>query len=233
MAASSLIAILVNICTIVGGSALGLLLRKGVRKEITDFIMIAMGIYVVYLGITSMSMDTNAVVMVLSVSVGAALGAAIDLDGKLDRLAKKVEKKLIKGEGESTFSEGLVSFFIVTCVGGFVIVACCNCGMGDPSMVYTMAVMDVFTAMAMASALGIGVMVSAVPVILYRGSLILLAGVLAPLMSDVMLDAFTCIGGLICLPIGLNMMGVTHFKTANFIPMLLVVPLFVWLWGFF
>jgi len=233
---TSLIALLINTACIIGGSGLGLLLHKGIRKEITDMVLIGIGLYVVYLGITSLSSDTNAVVLVLSIALGVGLGAALDLDGKLERLAKKAEDRLVKNKKdgeESHFAEGLVGFFLVSCVGAFVVIACFNCGMGDPSMVYTMCVMDVFTTLAMASALGIGVMVAVVPVMAYRSLLVLLAGFLAPLMSDVMLDAFACVGGMICIPIGLNMMGVTHFKVASFLPVLVFAPLLAWAWGLF
>ena len=76
---TSLIALLINTICILGGSGVGLLLRKGIRKEITDMILIGMGLYVVYLGITSLSKDTNAVVLVLSIcfGIGLVMGAPV------------------------------------------------------------------------------------------------------------------------------------------------------------
>ena len=230
---SAVIALLVNTAAIIGGSGLGLLLHKGVREEITDMVMVAMGLFIVYLGITSLSSDTATVPLLLAITLGAGLGALLDLDGAFERLARKAKARFVKGsdEEDARFVEGLIGFFLVSCVGAYIVIACFNCGMGDPSMMYTIAVMDVFTTLAMASALGIGVMASVVPVMIYRCLLVALAGVLAPHMSDVMLDAFGCIGGIICLPIGTNMMGVTHFKVADFLPMLVLAPLFAWLWG--
>ena len=80
-------------------------------------------------------------------------------------------------------------------------------------------------AFALASAMGLGVPLSAVAILVVQGALALLAGVMQPLMSGGVLAELTCTGSLLVLAIGFNLLGVTKLKTADMLPALLLAPL--------
>ena len=109
------------------------------------------------------------------------------------------------------------------------VLACFHAGLGDPAMLYTKAVMDLIVSAMMASTLGIGVSFAALPLFAYQAVLILCAGFLQPHMSEDMLTMFSCAGGLVTIPIGTNMMGLSRVKIADLIPVLILAPLLIWL----
>ena len=72
-------------------------------------------------------------------------------------------------------------------------------------------------------------MFSAAVIFVYQGALDLFSGVLSPLLSDEMIGAFSCVGALLTITLGTNMMGVTDIKIANYIPAIIAAPVVVWL----
>lgn len=217
---------IVNVAAVVIGSAIGLLMKRGLSQKITDFILVAIGLYIVYIGIMNLSSETDMIVLLLAVAFGAGIGVALDIDGALNRLAKKVQDRFVRDKENSRFAEGMVGFFLISCTGAYTIIACFDAGMGNYSMLYTKAALDFIVTMMMASTIGIGVMFSAIPLFAYQAVLTIFSGILAPVMSDTMIDAFACAGGLITIPIGTNMMGITNIKIADLIPVLFLAPIF-------
>lgn len=224
-----MIAIAINAATIVIGSIIGLLIKNNLKKNITDAIMIAIGFFTVYIGITGLKSNVNAIVYLLAVVLGGIIGTVLQIEEKVNIFAKKVQNKFSKDDGENRFASGFTGFFIVSCVGAYTIVASFNVGLGDNTMMYTRAVMDLVVSMAMASSLGIGVLFAGIPIILYETALALFSGFLADILSETMIEAFSCMGAILTLAIGMNVAGVTKFKVVNYIPSLILAPLFAFL----
>lgn len=220
--------LLVDAVSIITGSFIGLLLKKGISKKISDAIMIGIGLCVVYMGITGLTGEVGTILLLSSVIIGTLIGTAIDIDARINALGLMLEKKLVKEEG-STFAKGFVTYTILSCTGAYTIMASLNAGIGDNAMLYTKAIIDLCVSMMLASTLGIGVMFSTVVVFAYQGALALFSGVLSPLLSDEMIGAFSCVGALLTIPLGTNMMGVTDIKIANYIPAIIAAPVIVWL----
>ena len=224
-------AILINAATILAGSGVGLIIKNNVKRSLTDAIMLGIGLFTVYIGITGFSGGVNALVYLLALVLGGVLGTALGIEEGIDRLAKKAQDTLAKNDGEDRFAAGLTDFFIMSCSGAFTIVACFNAGLGDNTMLYTKSVMDLVVSMAMASSLGIGVMAAGVPILLYEGLLIAFSGALAPVLSETMLEAISCTGAILTVAIGANVTGVSKFKVMNYVPALVLAPLFTFLAG--
>ena len=220
--------LLVDAVSIIAGSFIGLLLKKGISKKISDAIMIGIGLCVVYMGITGLTGEVGTILLLFSVIIGTLIGTAIDIDARINALALRLEKKFVKEEG-STFDKGFVTCTILSCTGAYTIMASLNAGLGDNAMLYTKAIIDLCVTMMLASTLGIGVMFSAAVIFVYQGALALFSGVLSPLLSDEMIGAFSCVGALLTIPLGTNMMGVTDIKIANYIPAIIAAPVVVWL----
>lgn len=220
-----MIAIAVNAATIIAGSLIGLLIKNNLKKNITDAIMIGIGFFTVYIGITGLSTNVNSIVYLISVIIGGVIGTALKIEDNINKAALKLQKKLTKDDEENRFAAGLTGFFIMSCVGAFTIVASFNAGIGDNTMLYTKAIMDLIVSMAMASSLGIGVLFAGIPIILYELILVCFSGFLSSFLGDSMIEAFSCMGAILTIAIGTNVAGVTKFKVVNYVPSLILAPL--------
>ena len=219
-----MIANLADAAAVVIVAMLGSKLHKGLRKEVTDGLMKALGLFVIYLGITGLDKNTNPIAMLISVAVGAAIGTIMDWDGAINRSGAWLQKKLSRGGGKN-YAEPMVTYFLASCTGAYTIVACFNAGMGDSSMLYTKVVIDIVIGLVWATSMGVGLGLSAIPIFLYQAALVLLSGVLSPVMTESMLGILGCMGGLLTMAIGANVLGVCELKIANYIPCMIVAPI--------
>ncbi len=214
--------ILLNIAAIAVGSLAGSALKKRIRKDVVDGVMVGIGVVLVFIGATGVSKDTSAIALLIAVALGCFVGYVLDLEGKLDRASQRLEKRLSAGGG-SLIGPGM-SFFIVSCSGAYTINACIAAGMGEFSMLFVKIGLDLIVSLMMSSTLGIGVMFSVVPLTLYQGALILLSGVLMPLLTPVMIGALATTGSIIAALVGTNMIGATKIKIINFLPAVVLAP---------
>lgn len=221
--------LLIDVASIITGSLIGLLLKKGISKKISDAMMIGIGLCVVYMGITGLTGDVGTILLLFSVIIGTLIGTAIDIDARINALGLMLEKRLVKEEADNKFAKGFVTYTILSCTGAYTIMASLNAGLGDNSMLYTKAIIDLSVSMMLASTLGLGVMFSAIVVFVYQGALVLFSGGLSPLLSDEMIGAFSCVGALLTIPLGTNMMGLTDIKIANYIPAIFAAPVLMWI----
>lgn len=221
--------VLINAITVIVGGVVGSFLKKGIPDVLKQAIMFSIGLYVVYLGIAGLSSEVQSVVLLLSVVLGTLCGTALHLDDAMNRGAQRLQTALLRNREDARFAEGLCTFFIVSCTGAYVIIACFNAGMGQGGMLYTKVAMDLIVSMMMASTLGVGVAFAAIPLAVYEGLLVLCAGWITPILTDEMLQMFSCAGALITIPIGTNMKGITKGKIADLIPVLVFAPVLTWM----
>ncbi|MBQ7779888.1 MAG: DUF554 domain-containing protein [Clostridia bacterium] len=224
--------VLFNTLTVIIGSTVGWLLKKGLPKRVTDTIMIGLGMCTVYIGVSGMLGGKNPLVLILSIAFGAAIGSLLRIDDGIHKLGDNVEKKFRKnGKSDVSLAEGAVNGCLIFCVGAMTIVGSLNAGFGDNTMLYTKSILDLVSSMVLASTLGIGVLLSSVFVLVFQGGLALLAEYISPIMTETLIAELTCTGSLMVALIGLNLMKITKIKVADFLPALLFVPLFVYLTG--
>lgn len=224
--------VLFNTLTVIVGSTIGWLLKKGLPKRVTDTIMIGLGMCTVYIGVSGMFGGKNPLVLILSIAFGAAIGSLLRIDDGIHKLGDNIENKFRRGgKSDVSLSEGAVNGCLIFCVGAMTIVGSLNAGFGDNTMLYTKSILDLVSSMVLASTLGIGVLLSSVFVLVFQGSLALLAEYISPIMTETMIAELTCTGSLMVALIGFNLMKITKIKVADFLPALLFVPLFVYLTG--
>ncbi len=210
----------INVALVVIGGAIGLLVKKGLPERVSDAVMKALGLCVLYIGISGCLKGENALIAVISMAVGTIFGSAVDLDRHMNRFAEKVEKKLSKNSnGKSNLAQGLVTATLLYCVGAMAVVGSLDSGIsGDYSTLATKSVIDGVSSIVLASTLGYGVLLSAVPIFVYQGSITLLAGVVAPCLNDYTVAEMTCVGSLLIIAIALNMLKITNIKVMNSLP---------------
>ena len=221
-----MLGVIVNVATVILGSLIGLLCKKGIPERVEKAVMTAIGLCTVYLGIDGALAGENVLVLILSMILGTAAGTLLDLDGGIARIAGWVEKQFQKKRGDSvSVAEGFITASLLFCVGAMTIVGSLNSGLrGDHSLIFTKSLLDLFSSMMLAASLGIGVLCSAAFVLVFQGSLVLLSQVIAPVLTEAAIAEITCAGSLMILALGLNLLGITKIKVANLLPAMLVAP---------
>lgn len=221
-----MLGVIVNVITVILGSCIGLLLKKGIPERVNSAAMIGLGACTLYIGISGSLCGENVLILIAAVVLGAIVGTLLDIDGAIARLARKVEEKFQKNSGGVSVAQGLVSATLLFCVGSMTVTGSIQAGLvGDNSILITKAMLDLVSSMMLASSLGVGVLLSAVAVFVIQGGLVLLAGLVAPLMTASAINEMTCAGSLLIVMIGTNLMGITKIKVADFLPAIIFAPI--------
>lgn len=211
---------IVNFFAILAGGLLGLLLKKGLPERLSSAVMQGLALMCIYIGVSGSLKGENTLLATVAMVSGGLLGTLLNLDGRVNRLAHWLERKLVRGDAAGgTFGEGFVNATLLYCVGAMAVVGSLNSGLsGNHEVLFTKSLLDGVSAVVFASALGAGVLLSAVPVLLYQGTITLLAQWVAPLLSTAAVNEMTCVGSLLIVAIGLNMLKLTDIKVMNFLP---------------
>lgn len=223
----SFVGVLINTGTVIVGSLLGLLFRKGIPQRISSAVMIGLGLCTLYIGIDGALEGENILIVIAAMVLGGIVGTLLDIDGAINRLGGWVETRFRHGEGEgSTVAQGFVTASLLFCVGAMTVNGAIEAGVkGDDTIFITKATLDFFSSMMLTAGLGLGVMLSAAFVLVFQGLLVLLAGVIAPVLTPFAVAEMTCTGSLVMLGIGLNLIGIAKIKVADYLPGILFAPI--------
>lgn len=236
-----MVGVIVNVITVVIGSCIGLLFKKGIPERVSSAAMTGLGACTLYIGISGSLCGENTLILIAAVVLGAIVGTLMNIDGAINTLAGAVETKFRSDGKKISIAEGLVSATLLFCVGSMTVTGSIQAGLtGDNSILITKATLDLVSSMMLASSLGIGVLFAAASVFVIQGGLVLLAGFISPLMSAGAINEMTCAGSILIVMIGTNLMGITKIKVADFLPAILfapvlynILPLFEKLWNLF
>ena len=220
-----MVGVMVNVITVILGSCIGLLLKKGIPERVSHAAMVGLGACTLYIGISGSLCGENVLILIGAVVLGAIVGTLLNIDGAINTLAEKVETRCKKGGATGTIAEGWVSATLLFCVGSMTVTGSIQAGLtGDNSVLITKAMLDLVSSMMLASSLGVGVLLAAVSVFAIQGGLVLFAQLLAPVMSAGAINEMTCAGSLLIIMIGTNLMGITKIKVADFLPAVVFAP---------
>lgn len=239
---------IINTAAILLCGTVGLFIKKGISQKITDSIVKAIGIAVMFIGISSTltemlvieenSLNTQGtLLLIISLIIGAFFGEILKIEDRLDNLGEKL-KQTVKAKDSGNFVEGFVTTTLIFCVGAMAIVGSLNDGLnGDYSMLLAKSVLDGIMALIMASTLGVGVLFSAATVFVYQGLITLLAEFISPILSDLLVSNLSLVGSALIFAIGINLVFGKKIRTGNLLPALtipiiyelilkLIIPLF-------
>ena len=227
-----MLGVIVNTITVLIGSTLGTVFKKGISEKITNALMIGLGLCSIYIGIDGALKGENTLVLILSMVFGAVVGTLIDIDGLINRFGKWVETKFKRNGNKVSIAEGIITATLLFCVGSMTIVGSFNAGLrNDNEMLFTKSTLDAISSAVLASTLGFGVILSAGCVFIIEGGLVLLAGLLGGILNEPAINEMTCAGSVIIIAMGLNLTGLSKFKVANYVPAIFFAPLFTWLFS--
>lgn len=213
-----------NSATIILGSLIGILIKKGIKEEYKNTIMDGIGLSVVIIGIIGGIKANNIILVICSIVAGSIIGEVIDIDKKLDHLGLNMEKRF--GRGDSNFSKGFITASLIYCIGAMAIVGSLEAGLsGNYETLFVKSIIDGITAVIFASSLGIGVAFSAISVFLYQGAITMLASVAKNFLTTEVINEMSAVGGILIMAIGINLLEIKKIKVANML-LAIFIPLF-------
>ena len=220
---------LVNTLAVIVGSTLGLLLQSKFPENIRTISFQGIGLCTLLIGMQMALQVENILLLIMSILIGGVIGEALRLHDRLLWLGDAIKRRIKLGSEK--FTEGLVTAFLLFCVGSLTLVGSLEEGINqDPSLLYTKSMLDGFASIVLASAYGWGVLFSAVPLFLFQSSITLSAGWLEPYLSESVIHQLSATGGVLILGLGINLLEIKSLKITNMIPALLVVVLLtLWL----
>lgn len=181
--------------------------------------MQGIGLVVITIGISGAVNGVNTLVLILSMVIGIVIGEGLDIHQRINLFIEKATKRLSGDKDQSEFTQAFMTATMLFCIGSMAIVGSLESGLtGDNATLYTKSVIDGISAVLFSSSLGIGVLFASIPLLLYQGSLIVFAQLLAPILSDAVILEMTTVGSVLLIGMGLNMLDITDFKMMNFIP---------------
>lgn len=221
-----MLGVIVNTVAVIVGSLLGLIFNKFVPERIVKAVMIGIGLCTVYLGVANMLKGENPLILIISMVAGAIVGTLLDIDAAITRLGDYLSKRFHKEGSTISITEGFVTASLLFCVGAMTIVGSLNSGLyGNHEMIFAKSFLDFISAIMLSASLGIGVIFAAAFVFVFQGAIVMLASTLAPILSTHAVAELTCAGSVIILALGLNILGITKFKVANYLPAILFAPI--------
>ncbi|EPR28636.1 putative membrane spanning protein [Geobacillus sp. WSUCF1] len=220
-----LLGTIVNGVSIIAGALIGKWLHR-IPERVKETVMGGIGLAVALLGIQMGMKSEQFLVVIFSLVFGGILGEWWNWEEKLNQLGQWLEAK-VSGNGQGSIAKGFVSATLLFVIGAMAIVGALDSGLrGDHSVLYTKSILDGFASVILTTTLGIGVIFSALPVVVYEGSIALLATQIERFVPKEVLDSFiaesTATGGILIMAIGLNMLGLTNIRVANLLPSILI-----------
>jgi len=222
---------LLNVATILIGGTLGLLLGKRLPDRLRQTVVSGLGLFTMAYGISMFLKNHNPLISLGSILVGAVLGEWWQIEQGLRRFGGWMERKVQGGssgdESRERFIRGFLTASLVFVVGPMAILGSIQDGLtGDYSLLAIKSILDGFGALAFASSLGIGVLFSIVPILIYQGAITLLAVQVQAVATPIMMDEMSAVGGIILLGIAIgSLLELKPIRAANYIPALVISPL--------
>ncbi|NLM43927.1 MAG: DUF554 domain-containing protein [Clostridiales bacterium] len=212
-----LLGAIVNALGVFAGGIIGIFMKKGLPKRFGDSIMYALGLFTFGLGIVFFIQSQEIIVLILSLVLGTLIGELIDIEKRLENLGNSLQSKFKGAKGR--FSEGFVTASLLFCVGSMAIMGSLQSGLtGNHQVLFAKTVMDTVSAVIFSAAMGFGVALAAVPVLLYQGSLVLAASAVAPYLGDVVVKEMTAVGGVLLIGLALAILDIKKVRVGNMIP---------------
>lgn len=217
-----MIGTIVNTCTILAGSIIGSVIKKGIKQQYQDALLNAMGLAAVALGINTlvqnMPQSKFPVLFILSLAAGSLFGYIVDLDKRFQNLTNR-----FASSSDSNLAQGLSTGIMLFCIGTLSILGPIESALHDNhTFLFTNATLDFVTSMVLASTYGIGIAISAAVLFLWQGGIYLLATCVASSLSTDLLTEVSIIGGILIFSSGLSILKIKDLKALNMLPSLFV-----------
>lgn len=209
----------VNALAVFVGSAVGLLLKKGLPERMGDSIMKALSLCVIYIGISGAFEGENVLLTIISMAVGTVIGELLNLSARIEGLGQLLQNRFQSKDSQVSVAEGFVTSSLLFCTGAMTIVGSLQSGLSlDHSTLFAKSLIDGIAAVVLASSLGFGVLFAGVLCLVYEGGLAVCAQFIAPFLTTSVINEMTCVGSLLIMGVAINMLFKNKICVMNSIP---------------
>jgi uncharacterized membrane protein YqgA involved in biofilm formation len=227
-----MIGTLINIAGVLVGGALGTRIGSRLPARVSQTVVAGLGLFTMGFGLQMFLKTQNALIAAGSLLIGALLGEWWQIEEGLQKFGGWLEKRFTNGQQDSqmTFIKGFLTASLVFCIGPMAILGSIQDGLrGDFQVLAVKSVLDAFASMAFASSLGIGVLFSVIPLLIYQGGITLLAAQVQSVVTTSMMNEMSAVGGLILLALAISsLLEIKHIRAGNYLPALVIAPFLVW-----
>ena len=225
-----MIATVINVALVLLGSIVGLVFKNFISSRFMSILTSALALCVAGIGISSMITTENTLCVIVCMVIGSVIGEAVDIERRLEKAGDLIRTRLVKEEGNSRFTEGFVTASLLYCVGAMAITGSIEAGLNhNYSIIVSKGVIDGVTSISFAAAMGVGVAFSVIPVLVYQGSITLLAAWVGPYLPAAVITEMSAVGGALIFAIAINMLGLgkEKIKVGNMLPAIFLPILYV------
>lgn len=221
---------IINAVAILIGSTIGIFLNTKLPERFIKIVFQGIGLFTLFIGVYMALKTNNLFYMIISIVLGGIIGEGINIEKHISKFGDKIKNKF--KSKNARFSEGLVTAFLLFCMGSVTILGAIEEGLGgEPSLLLAKSVLDGVSSIALAAALGFGVAFSIIPLLIYQGGLTILASYFGDYFSETIINELTAVGGLMLIGLGLTILDIKPLKILNLIPSLIVIVLIVYFFG--
>lgn len=208
---------IVNTIAILVGSLVGLVFRKGIPARYNATIMQAIGLAVILVGLKGALKSDDLLLIIICLAAGSLIGEWLGIEARLEATGQWFESRFAGSDG--SFARGFVTATLIYCVGSMAIVGAMESGLsGNHQTLYAKSMLDGITAVVFTSTLGIGVMLSAVSVLIYQGLITGAALMMKPFLVPEVVNQMSAVGGLLIVGIGITIMEIKKIRVGNMLP---------------
>jgi uncharacterized membrane protein YqgA involved in biofilm formation len=212
----------VNTATVIVGGAIGLLMNKKMPGKYKTIYFQAIGLFTIAIGVGMVYDMKHILIVVSSLAIGALVGEWMDIEKWAEKTSNHLKRKLNIVNGR--FTEGLITSFLLFCTGSMTILGTIQEGTGISSdLLLTKSIMDGFSSVMLAAAFGVGVIFSALPLLIFQGSITLTAMFVSSFFTDAIIGGITSVGGIMLIGLGINILEIKQLRIMNMLPSLLIV----------
>ena len=229
---------ILNVITVLLGTAVGLLVGSRLPARMQESLVIGLGFFTVVVSVAlglriftdPAAQPGDEVAVLAAILSGVAIGELLRLQDGLEALGAWFQRRF-SGEGRgsgSRVAEGFVTASLVFCVGPLTILGSLQNGLtGDAQLLAIKSLLDGVAAVAFTAALGWGVGLSVITILVVQGGIAAFASLLEPLLDEITILAITATGGMILLGVALRLLDLKQVRVANFLPALVLAPVFI------
>ena len=218
-----MISTIINALVVIIGSLIGIFFRKKLSRRYSKTMTQGLGLCVIVIGVSTAMETANMIGVIVCVALGSIIGTWIDIERRLENMGDYLQSRFAKEDEDGNFAKGFVTASLMFCVGAMAIVGSMDAAMrNDHSTIYAKAVLDFITSIFFAGSYGIGVMASAISVLVYQGAIVLLSGVVEPLLTAAVITEMSAVGGVLIIGVGMNVLRREHTFVGNMLPAILL-----------
>lgn len=217
-----MLAVLINVATVLIGSSLGLLFGSRIKENYTQGIMMGIALCTFVIGVQSAIQTSNILIVMICLVIGTVIGVWLKLDDRMNGASDRIKERL-KGTklGNGPFAEAFMTTTMLFCVGTMTVIGSIEAGLNhNYDILIAKSIMDLMSSLIFAAALGAGVMLSALSVLVIQGGIALLASVAAPILTTEVVTEMSAVGGTLFISMAINLLGISqkHIKIGDMLP---------------